>query len=621
MARELFTSGQLPDASTLCAKILEAEPDHGPTLHLRGLLALRQGDRASAVRFIERAARSSPPFAPAHNDLGNLLMEEGRTAEAIQSYTRALRIRPVFPEASNNLGNACQIAGSLAEAERCYRQALDLAPDYAEAHRNLGSLLRRLHRLPEAISCFEKAVALNPGFAEAITQLVQETRTLCAWEPVERLTRRLVDLVETDKAAVNPFVFLSLDTTPAQQFRCARRWAREHLDSLASRPAPPPVRPAADRITLGYLSADFQEHATAHLAADLFGLHDRSRFRVAAYSYGADDGSPMRRRLMSAFDEFVDLEAASHPEAAARIRRDGVDILIDLKGYTRDARPAIVAMRPAPIQVNYLGYPGTMGASAVDYLIADAFVAPVEQQPYFSESLVHLPGCYQVNRSQRPIAARAPSREECGLPAAGFVFCCFNASYKLTAGMFDIWMRLLGAVPGSVLWLLAAGEVAEENLRREAGSRLPGGAARLLFAPSLPNPEHLARLSNAGLFLDTLPYNAHTLASDALWAGCPVITHPGAAFASRVAGTLLRAAGLAELIAGTLADYEALALRLARNPEELASLRARLAANRQRSPLFDCRRFARRLESAYETMWQRHLRGESPAPFAVPSCD
>jgi predicted O-linked N-acetylglucosamine transferase (SPINDLY family) len=299
-----------------------------------------------------------------------------------------------------------------------------------------------------------------------------------------------------------------------------------------------------------------------------------------------------------------------------------VDILVDLMGYTTDARPEIIRLRPAPIQVSYLGYPGTMGSDVVDFILVDEHIVPADEQPYFSERLVHLPDCYMVNDRQRPIAPHLPTRSACGLPEEAFVFCCFNAAYKMTPPMFDIWMRLLGAVPGSVLWLNVSNATAVANLRREADSWLAGGAARLVFAPSVPtNQEHLARFAIADLFLDTLPYNAHTLASDALWGGCPVLTCTGRAFPGRVAGSLLRAVGLPELTTHSLADYEALALQLARDPLRLRAIRDKLQANRLTTALFDSQRFTRHLESAFETMWRMHLGGESLRPFRVAPID
>jgi protein O-GlcNAc transferase len=571
-------------------------------LHQRAIAAWQQGETEAAIALLRRAVDADPRSPVASSDLGNMLAQLGRTAEAIAAYRQAIRIAPEYPEAHNNLANAYQMAGQLEEAVAGYQAALRLRPEYAEAHRNLGSALWRLGRTREAVAALTAAASLNPGYIEAIAVLAHQLQQLCDWSMVGDLNSRLIGAVEAGSAAVNPFVFLSLPATPRQQRLCAEQWARARRLGI---PAGAPVPAKRDRITVGYLSADFQEHATAHLIAELFVLHDRTRFLVNGYSYGKDDGSAVRRRLRDSFDAFVDIERLSHSDAAARIRADGVDILVDLKGYTTGARPEILALRPAPIQVSYLGFPGSMGMPAIDYLLVDEFVAPAGQQEHFTEKLVPLPHCYQVNDRRRPIAP-APGRAACGLPESGFVFCCFNTSYKITPAIFDIWMRLLDRVPGSVLWLLETSAAASTNLRREAEARLNGGAARLVFATPLPNPEHLARFAVADLFLDTLPYNAHTLASDSLWGGCPVLTCAGETFASRVAGSLLHAAGLPELVTSTLPEYEALALRLAGAPGELGAMRVRLTANKLELPLFDTPRFARDLEAAFEWMLLHH---------------
>jgi predicted O-linked N-acetylglucosamine transferase (SPINDLY family) len=614
LARDLARSGDLSGATQICAKVLQAAPDQPQALHLLAMAAFQNGDRREAAELLRRAVRSDPHFAAAWSDLGNLLAFEGALGEAADSYRRAIAEAPDFAEAHNNLGNLLQMTGAAEDGVACYRTALGLRPGYAEAFRNLASALRRLGRLEEAVAALREAVAIDPGFSAALCQLAHLSKELCDWSRVEDLTAKLIEIVEAGSAPVNPFVFLSLDTTPRQQLLCAKRWAKDQLGAVRERPA---ARAGANRLTIGYLSADFHEHATAHLTAELFELHDRARFRVIGYSYGRDDGSAIRQRLKDAFDEFVDLRECSHAESAARIRANGVNILVDLKGYTADARPEILSHRPAPIQVSYLGYPGTLGSDAVDFVVVDPTVVPADEQPYFTERLVHLPDCYQANDRQRPIAPGTPSHAECGLPEAGFVFCCFNSAYKITAAMFDIWMRLVNRVPGSVLWLLEPGVAAAANLRREAEARVAGGAARLVFAPWLPNPLHLARLRLAGLFLDTLPYNAHTLASDALWAGCPVVTCAGRAFPGRVAASLLRAAGLPELVTQTPADYEALALDLARNPLRLRAVREKLDANRLTAPLLDSRRFTRCLESAFETMWRMLRAGEPLRSFTV----
>jgi protein O-GlcNAc transferase len=397
----------------------------------------------------------------------------------------------------------------------------------------------------------------------------------------------------------------------------ARTWNQRYYPA-AAQPLWRGERYRHERIRVAYLSADLHEHATAYLMAELFERHDRERFEVTAVSWGPQVASPMRTRLQQAFEHFVDVRGRGDVEVAHWLREQEIDIAVDLKGYTFDARLGILAQRPVPVQVNYLGYPGTLAAPYIDYLIADAVVIPPEARMHYAEQVVWLPDSYQVNDRQRVIAARTPSRGELGLPERGIVFCSFNNNYKLTPEVFALWMRLLQQVEGSVLWLLEGNAAVAANLRREAQVR---GIApeRLVFAPRAPLPEHLARQRTADLFLDTLPCNAHTTASDALWAGLPLVTCLGATFAGRVAASLLTAVGLPELITPSLAEYEALALRLATDPEALAAVKAKLARNRDTYPLFDSDRTRRHLEAAYVTMWERYQRGEAPAAFAVPA--
>jgi predicted O-linked N-acetylglucosamine transferase (SPINDLY family) len=401
------------------------------------------------------------------------------------------------------------------------------------------------------------------------------------------------------------------------QLTCAQHWNKPITPSCQAVFEHQPIV-VHERIRLGYLSGDFHQHATAQLMAGLFEHHDRDRFEVLAYSYGPDDRSPMRARLASAFDRFIDIHALSHREAARLIHADKVDILVDLKGYTHHARPAISAHRPAPVQVNYLGYPATMGADFIDYIIVDPFVVPSSQQPFFSERLVYLPGSYQVNDRRREVAKARTSRQDCGLPSEGLVLCSFNNSYKISPVFFDIWMRLLRLVPGSILWLLEPNELVKHNLRSEARKR-GVDSGRLIFAPVLSSAEHLGRHRHADLFLDTLPCNAHTTASDALWAGLPVLTCCGSTFAGRVAGSLLMAIGMPELVTGSLEEYERLALALARDPQRLIALRKKLESNRDAGALFDLPKLTENLETAYARMWQTWLSGQTPAAFSIES--
>jgi predicted O-linked N-acetylglucosamine transferase (SPINDLY family) len=415
---------------------------------------------------------------------------------------------------------------------------------------------------------------------------------------------------------VSPFALLGLSGDPALQLQCARNYLAHRMPAL---PAPlwNGERWTHDKIRVAYLSADFKTHATAFLMAELFERHDRDKFEWHAISFGVDDGSEMRARLVAAFDRFHDVRAKSNAEAAQLIRDLEIDIAVDLKGYTQEARPEILAHQPAPLAASYIGYPGTTGAPFIDTIIGDAFVTPFEHQPHFTEAIVQLPDSYQVNDTRRRlIAERTPTRAEAGLPAHGFVFCSFNNNWKIAPEVFDIWMRLLQQVDGSVLWLLRDNEAAERNLRAEA-TRRGIDPARLVFAERLLPDAHLARHRLADLFLDTLPCNAHTTASDALWAGLPVLTCPRGAFAGRVAASLVNAAGLPELIAPDLSAYETLALRLAHEPTLLAELKARLAQNRTACALFDPARSARAIEAAYTMMWQRWQRGEAPSSFRV----
>jgi predicted O-linked N-acetylglucosamine transferase (SPINDLY family) len=467
----------------------------------------------------------------------------------------------------------------------------------------------------EALASFDKALAIHADSVDALSGSANSALAICDWARTGTITEQLRTEIIAGKPSVTPFTLLGYCDDSALQFRCATRHARETVPTL-----PKPLWNGRmwshERVRIAYLSADFHAHATAYLMAELFERHDRSRFEVHGFSFGRDDSGDVRRRLVKAFDRFHEGRTKSDREVAQLLSDLEVDIAIDLKGYTQNSRPEIFSHRPAPIQVSYLGYPGTMGANFIDYIIADRVVAPFDQQPFYAEKIVHLPDCYQVNDRQRAIAQSMPSRREACLPEEGFVFCCFNNNYKITATMFDVWMRLLQNVPGSVLWLLGENVAAKENLCREAQAR-GVDPVRLVFAGRLKLDEHLARNGRADLFLDTLPYNAHTTASDALWAGLPVLTCPGQAFAARVATSLLHAVGLPELVTYSIQEYEALALALARDATRLGAIRAKLARNRDTHPLFDTDRFRRHIEAAYARMWDMWQRGALPQSFAV----
>ncbi|MEZ5827640.1 MAG: UDP-N-acetylglucosamine-peptide N-acetylglucosaminyltransferase [Hyphomicrobiales bacterium] len=438
----------------------------------------------------------------------------------------------------------------------------------------------------------------------------------CNWSETKNYSERILAEVPKGNPIVSPLMCLAYHDDPALQAQCARLF----LQSLPVSPAQLPKQPPHDgRIRVAYLSADFHDHATAYLLTELIELHDRDRLDVVGISISTDYKGSISTRLTRAFGKIHAAGGMSDWEAAKFVYSLGVDIAIDLKGYTADCRPGIFAHRPAPIQAAYLGYPGAMEADFIDYVVADSVVVPFDQQSFYRERIVHLADCYQANDRKKEIAA-TPARAACGLPSDGFVFCCFNANHKISASVFDIWARLLKAVPGSVLWLIKSNDDAEHNLKEEAARR-GVDPARLIFAPKRPLPEHLARYRLADLFLDTLPFNAHTTASDALWAGCPLLTCQGQTFAARVASSLLTAIGLPELITASLEEYEALALRLATDRNLLAETRRRLAQNRLTYPLFDTPRFCRSIETAYTLMWERYRRGEPPRGFACRDTD
>jgi predicted O-linked N-acetylglucosamine transferase (SPINDLY family) len=611
----LIEQGRLDEAVTALAAAIAARPTYAEAHCALGLALKDLGRIDAAIAACRRAIACKPDLAEAHCNLGLAFKELGRHDDAITAYGQAVALRPGFAEAHANLGLAYHETKRFGEAAAAYGRAITLKPDFAEAHLNLGVALKSMGRIAEAIASYERAIALKPDYPAAVGQLVALRRLLCDWGQAEADEAWVLDIVRRQNGKMPPFNILSLGSTAQDQLLCARRWA----DQLAvRREARWTHRPCSTdgRIRVGYLSADFREHAVANLIAELIECHDRSRFEIIGYSYGPNDGSPMRRRLEAAFNRFVDLRPLSHSDAAARIHGDGVHILVDLTGYTMHARTEILAQRPAPIQVNYLGYPGTMGADFMDYILADPFIAPMDQQPYFAEKLVHLPACYQPNDRRRQVAEHTPSRGECGLPERGFVFCCFNKSYKITPDFFGAWMSLLQAVPDSVLWLLESERAADEALRRQA-VRHGIDPQRLVFAAMAPLAEHLARHRAADLFLDTLPYNAHTTASDALWVGLPVVTCAGTTFAGRVAGSLLTAIGLPELITESLEDYAALALRLATDAPRLEAVRRKLDANRLTAPLFDTGSLARAIEAAFTSMRDRHAAGQPPQPFGV----
>lgn len=592
----LLASGDGASAMAALRDALAMRPADPAVLELLGRAELAVNDPAAALASFDGALAVAPDAIAARFNRGMALRALGRHRDAAAAFSQALALRPDLAEAHNNLGRALQDAGDPAGAAIAYARALDLAPALAPARLNLAALALEGGRFAEAAAGFAAARDRAADDA-ALAGLVHARQQACDWAGLEGQRATLISRI-AEGATVPPFMAIAAGLPDHLQARCAAAWAAGVAPRR--RPRPPPMAPLrapqTGPLRLGYLSGDFHDHATVHLIADVIARHDRATFAVHGYSYGPDDGSPARTGLSRAFDRFVDLAGLGDDAAADRIRADAVDVLVDLKGYTAHARPQIVALRPAAVQVNWLGFPGTMGAEFIDAVLADDTTAPPSLQPLCTERIVRLPDCFQPLDTTRPIGEALP-RPAYGLPDRGFVFCCFNNSYKIAPDIFAVWMRLLGRVEGSVLWLLAGSAEVRANLVREAAAA-GVDPSRLVFAPRLPMAEHLARHRAADLFLDTQPVSAMTTAGDALWAGLPVLTSLGATVSGRGGASLVRAAGLPELVTLDIERYELLALALARSPERLAAVRHRLAAQRGTAPLFDPARFVRGLEAA-----------------------
>jgi predicted O-linked N-acetylglucosamine transferase (SPINDLY family) len=641
--------GRLEDAGRLYEAVLADDPEQFDALNLSGALALQRGDAqravgrreravamrpgvadawchlglareaagepAAAVAPLERALAVDPSLGLARAGLARALLDTGRLREAMVHATRAARDAPGHVGAWRVLAEACEARDDQAGCDNAYRQALKLAPDDPELHYNLGLALDRQGNWPQALECYQRALAIQPDLGPAISEALYVKRGLFDWDGVALLERRFLDGIRAGEPGFTPFLALAVTEDRSLQRRCAETWAARFAP-----PEAPYVHTTRDRerITVGYLSSGFYRYPTAQLLVGALEHHDRDRFRVVGLDASPDDGSELRRRLTGAFDEHLALRQVPPREAARRIVDAGVDVLVDLKGYSSDAPTAITALRPAPVQVSWLGYPGTVSGRHVDYLIADPRVIPDAHLPDYPEAVVRLPGSYQANDDRRGVPEARLSRADCGLPGHGPVACCFNQPYKIGPDQFDIWMRILTAVPEAVLWLLEPPQArgAADRLREAARAR-GVDPDRLVFAPKRGQAEYLAQLRLADLFLDSFPYTAHTTGSDALWMGCPILTRAGGSFASRVAASLLHACDLPGLVAGTAPDYEREAIALLRDPDRLAGLRAHLEENRAKLALFDTARFTSHLEKALEGMWTRYHDGRAPAGFDV----
>lgn len=646
----LYRSGQAQDALTLARRLADEIPETPLVWNIRGACARTLGQTGEAEASFRRLGELQPGFAGAPYNLALVHEDQGRIEDAITAYSRALAVDPALAHAHNNLGILHNRLGEIAKALEHLHRASSLRPEMPEVHNSLGNALKSARRFAEARTAFAAAVALRPDFPSAIfnlgvleqergdperairsfeqtlakasdhelaqAHLAYQLAQHCDWDALAPQMDRVRRLgVET--AGVPPWPLLAVEDAADRQLARSRSWVKRRFGPPAPLPARPAKRP--ERLKIGFYSADYHDHPGSRLIGGLIRSLDRSRFEVHAFSYGPKRTDGWRKRMESAFDHFHDVTGWSTKRIVALTREVGIDVAADRQGYTTDSRTELFQHRLAGVQIEFLGYPSTSGAPFMDYLVADPVVAPDANRAHFSEKLIRLPHSYMSTDNTLPISPRTFTRQELGLPDDGFVFCCFNATYKITPRAFDIWMRLLGKVEGSVLWLFRSNGFAEANLRDQA-KRRGIHPDRLVFAPRLPNAKHLARHAHADLFLDTFCMNAHTTTVDALWAGLPVLTREGEQFAARVASSLLQSIGLGELVTASDSDYEALALDLARVPDRLAALKQKVAANRLTMPLFDTALYTRHFEAGVDAAYARFLEGRPPADIDVPSC-
>ena len=603
------------EAFTTFGEALALNPDLAEAHLNRGGILMSQKHFEEAITCFDAALRANPNFGEAHCNRGNALQELRRFDDALASYSAAIAINPQNAEFHASRANALHRLHRYEEALDSLSQALALHPEIADFHYNRGNLLFETKRFAEAFKAYDDAFRLDPQADYVEGDRFFTKMVICDWTNFAAENARLVAGVADGRLVSRPFAFLAAVSSQALQTRCSNLFADREF------PALPALwigeRYNHDRIRVAYLSADFRNHPVSHMLVGMFECHNRARFETIAVSFGADDGTPIRRRVESAVDRFYDVRQNSNADIARLLREGEVDIAVDLMGPTQSARPDILSHRPAPIQMTYLGYAGSSGAPYVDYILADRIVIPEAEQQYFREKVIYLPDTYMPTDSKRAVSTTTPARADEGLPDGGFVFCAFANSYKTSPLVFDVWMQLLAEVEGSVLWLSRNHISGQDNLRREAQSR---GIApdRLVFARRVAlNEEHLARHRLADLFLDTLPVGAHSTVCDALWTGTPVLTCAGTTFGGRVASSLLSALGMQELVTNSVSEYKATALRLARDPQLLQTVKMKIASHRNVFPLFNTQQFTSHVEAGYIAAWELYQRGDRPTRLSV----
>jgi predicted O-linked N-acetylglucosamine transferase (SPINDLY family) len=607
--------GQLEEAEASFVKLGELQPLFAGAPYNLALVLDKKGRSEAAIKAYESAIALDAGLFQAHTNIGIIKTRMNDLRGAILSLKRALDLHPQSPETLNSLGTALKRAQRPGDARKAFEQALHFNPDFAQARFNLGVLLEEMGEPQDAAAALRAVLRVKPDNEIARAHLAHLLARCCDWDAIAE-QRREIRRLGVETPGVPPWPLLAFEDAPERQLARAKSWAQRRFPSS---PAPPQfARPEArpERLRIGYLGGDFHDHATTHLMMGMLAAHDRSRFEVHALNYGEQPEDAYRKKARAAVEHFHDIARQPNTAIAERVTQIGFDVLIDCKGYSSGTRHEILERRLAPVQLHYTAYPGTLAAPFIDYIVADRIVVPPEAREFMAERLIRLPHSYLPMDDRREIAPLRTSHADHGLPEGAFVFCCFNASYKITAREFDIWMRLLAEVEGSVLWLFRSNPLAGTSLRAQAKKR-GIDPMRLVFAERLPNSDHLARHAHADLFLDTFAVNAHTTASDALWAGLPLVTRRGQQFAARVAASLLEAAGLSELITASDEEYERLALSLARDPQRLAAIRQKLAERRDTAPLFDTALYTRHFEAGLDAAYERWRRGDSPADIDV----
>jgi predicted O-linked N-acetylglucosamine transferase (SPINDLY family) len=603
--------GKYSDAIDSYSKCIEMDKFYLDAYNNIGTVYLEDlHEYEKSVIYFEKFISLSPLSFIGYFNLGNALKVLKRYEEALANYERAIQINPAYAEAFLNCGVIFSELKRYEEALANYERAIQINPAYAEAYLKAGAIFNELKRFEEALANCERAIQIKPDIEYLFAQVIHTKMHLSNWGNLENTLNNLAVKIRHKNKVTSPFALLSLIDNLELQKQAAEIYV-DQIDQTNKEIPALNKYSSHQKIRLGYFSADFHDHATMHLIAELFEHHDKSQFEIIAFSFGPDINDEWRQKAISSFDQFIDVRSKSDLEVAFLVREMEIDIAVDLKGFTQDSRPAIFSCRAAPVQVNYLGYPGTMGAKFIDYIIADQILIPEDKQKHFTEKIVYLPNSYQVNIKKRRLSSKEIFRKDVGLPEDAFVFCSFNNNYKITPHTFDRWMRILQSVDGSVLWILKSNDSSMNNLMKEAELR-GVNSDRLVFASYLPIEEHLKRLQLADLFLDTHPYNAHTTASDALRVGLPLITLMGESFASRVAGSLLNAVNLSELITTHQDEYESLAIKLAKNPEMLSRVKNKLKRNLEVSPLYNIKLFTRHIELAYQKIYQRHQNKLAP---------